>query len=315
MRLSVLLLAARAAAQQLPPLPLWPAGAPPPGENGFVCGPEALITTHGPYADSRRYYNVSRPTLTPFIVRNGTGAVVIIAPGGGYQHLAIDDEGYRVAALLNAGGVSALVLKYRVPQRPAPAGAAFAAAELMDAQRALGVARLHAGEWGVNVSRVGFLGFSAGGHLSAHVAAAWRARTYPRVDAADDFSARPDFSLLMYPWMLLEKNNASSTTLAPELLPVDAELPPAFIANNLDDTTAWPENALVYQRARVLAGAPAGALHLYPRGGHGFGVCAELDPVGGFEMCCDWVNHALRFMQFIGAAPGWPANLTARAYA
>ena len=287
---ALLLLAARAAAQQLPPLVLWPAGSPPPGEDGFVCGPEATITTHGPYADSRRVYNVSQPTLTPFLVHNGSGAIVLIAPGGGYQHLAIDDEGYRVAALLNSGGVSALVLKYRVPQRPAPPGAAFALAQLMDAQRAMGVARLHAAEWGVNASRVGFLGFSAGGHLSAHVAAAWRVRAYARVDAADDLSARPDFSLLLYPWMLLDKNNASSTAIAPELLPVDAALPPAFIAQNLDDTTAWPENSLVYARARVAAGAPPGVLHLYPHGGHGFGVCAELDPVGGFEMCCEWVR-------------------------
>ena len=81
-----LLFAASSFAQQLDPLEIWPSG-PVPGENGFKCGPEALIETKGPYANDRRYYNVSRPTLTPFLVHNGTGAAVIVSPGGGYSEL------------------------------------------------------------------------------------------------------------------------------------------------------------------------------------------------------------------------------------
>jgi acetyl esterase/lipase len=286
---------------------LWPAGAPPPGENGFVCGPERLIVTHGPYADSARYYNVTQPTLTPFLVSNGSGAAIIIAPGGGYDHLAFWDEGTRVAAKLNAGGVSALLLKYRVPMRPASPGAPFAAAQLMDAQRAMGLARENAAAWGLNASRIGFMGFSAGGHLTAHISGSWAERLYPRVDPADDLPCRPDFSLLVYPWRLL--GSANATALAPELN-VTAAHPPSAFFQNLDDTTAFPEDSLMYARALLLAGAPKGSVHMYPKGGHGFGVCAEFNPVGGFELCCEWPAHALRFLQGLGAAPGWPGNIT-----
>ena len=330
--------ASAASAPPPPPLELWPAGSPPPGENGFVCGPERLVVTHGEYADSARYYNVTVPTLTPFLVTNGSGAAVVIAPGGGYDHLSFWDEGTRVASKLNAGGVSALLLKYRVPMRPAAPDAPFALAQLMDAQRAMGLARANAAAWGLNASRIGFMGFSAGGHLTAHLSGAWAERAYPRVDPADDLACRPDFSLLVYPWRLLGAANA--TALAPELN-VTRDHPVSAFFQNLDDPVAFPEDSLVYARALLLAGAPNGVVHMYPQGGHGFGVCAQLNPVGGFEMvrqlaaphtrvhlfahapqpltlslirppaqCCEWPQHALRFLQGLGFAPGWPANIT-----
>ena len=307
-RLLLALCCASAAAQALAPLLLWPAGQPPPGENGFACGPEKLVTTVGPYASDRRYYNVSQPTISPFLVANGTGAAVVVAPGGGYGELNWDDEGTRVAARLNRMGVSAFVLKYRVPKRP-DVSAGFGSAQLMDAQRAMGLVRAGAAGWSVNASRVGFLGFSAGGHLTAHISTTWAARAYPRVDAADDLPCRPDFSLLLYPWMLLAGNKPGADALAPELN-VTREHPPAFFAQNLDDTTAWPENSLMYTRALREAGAPAGAVHLYPKGGHGFGLCVELDPVGGFEQCCEWPLAAQRFLQQGGWAPGFPQNIS-----
>lgn len=289
----------------LDPILLWPPGAPAPGENGFVCGPEKAVNTSSPWNWQRRFYNVSIPTLSAYLVQNGTGAAVVVAPGGGYDHLAYDDEGVRVAYKLNQMGVSALVLKYRVPRRPDAAGQPWASAQLMDAQRAMGLARQNAGAWGFNASRLGFLGFSAGGHLTAHISTVWQARNYPRQDAADDLPCRPDFSMLLYPWMLLAGNSRSSTELSPSL-PVTRDTPPAFVAQNLDDTTAFPENSLVYTRALHLAGVPPGSLHMYPSGGHGFGVCAEVDPTGGFLQCCEWPFHAQRFLQNLGFAPGWP---------
>ena len=298
--------AAASAQQQLDPTPLWPTGQPIPGEGSYHCGPEALINTSTAYNWGRRYYNVSIPTLTPFLVSNGTGAAMVIAPGGGYGHLAWDDEGLRVAQRFNEMGISALVLKYRVPLRPDAAGLPWASVPLMDAQRAMGVARENAGAWGFNASRVGFLGFSAGGHLSAHLATTFAKRLYPRQDAADDRPCRPDVSGLLYPWMLLNKQD--STNLSAELN-VTADTPPTFIAQNMDDTTAWPENSLMYARALHLAGAGKPVVHLYPFGGHGFGVCAQLDPVGGFQQCCDWVAAFQRFMQNWGFAPGWPSGL------
>ena len=103
------------------------------------------------------------------------------------------------------------------------------AAQTMDAQRAMGVARLHAAAWGLNASRLGFTGFSAGGHLTARISTNWAARLYARVDAADDLPCRPDFSLLIYPWALLANNFINSTELSPELA-VSASHPPACFA-------------------------------------------------------------------------------------
>ena len=173
----------------------------------------------------------------------------------------------------------------------------------------MGLVRYRAAEFNVNASRVGFMGFSAGGHLSARVATIWAERLYAPVDAADALPCRPDFSLLIYPWMLLAGNNASATELAPELV-ITAAHPPAFLAQNSDDTTALPQGLLVYTHKLIAARAPHPVAHLYPQGGHGFGECAQLDPIGGFEMCCEWTAHALRFMQGLGLAPGWPANIT-----
>ena len=111
--------------------------------------------------------------------------------------------------MYNRFGVSAFVLKYRVPARPDKPGLPHWWAPLQDAQRAMALVRAGAakGTWpGINASRVGFTGFSAGGHLTAHLSTAWRVRTYARQDAADDISSRPDFSVFMYPWMLLPQN-------------------------------------------------------------------------------------------------------------
>ena len=316
--LALLLLCASGGAHADPEqVEIWPPGAAIPGEGDFVCGPEFVQTRQYVNLTDRIFYNVTRPSLWPYIVSNGTGAAVLVAPGGGYSHMNWDDEGTRVALRLNRMGVSALVLKYRVPVRPQddPALPPFAA-QLMDAQRAMGVARARArqGAWDFNASRLGFAGFSAGGHLTASVATHWQARLYARVDAADDESCRPDFALMLYPWMLLRDNNRTAGSLAPNFV-VNASHPPAFLAQNMDDDTAYPEGAMLYARTLVEARAPAPTLHLYPHGGHGFGVCSELNPArfaaaNAFQACCDWPLHAQRFLQELDLAPGWPTNVS-----
>ena len=207
-------------------------------------------------------------------------------------------------------GVNALVLKYRIPARPQADPLPAFAAQLMDAQRAMGVARLRATEWGLNASRIGFMGFSAGGHLTAHISTNWRFRLYARVDGADDLPCRPDFSLLLYPWNILLDNNASAAELQPDIV-VNASHPPAFIAQNIDDTTAWPQGSMLYARQLLESRAPLPTLHLYPRGGHGFGVCSEVntDPEQPFEACCDWPAAALRFLEELGVVEGWPRTI------
>jgi hypothetical protein len=257
---SLLLAAVRADPSQVE---IWPQGDVPPGEGTFVCGPEFVQTRQYTNVTDRVLYNVTRPTLWPYLVTNGTGAAVVIAPGGGYTHENFDDEGTRVALRLNRMGVSALVLKYRVPVRPQAPGLPPFAAQLMDAQRAMGVARqrARAGTWAFNASRLGFMGFSAGGHLTAQISTHWHARLYARVDAADDESCRPDFSLLIYPWMLLEDNNRTAGRLAPNFV-VNASHPPAFIAQNMDDDTAFPEGSMLYARTLLESGAPVPTVHL-----------------------------------------------------
>lgn len=291
---------------------IWPAG-PVPGENGYVSGAEKIVTRQYVGVTDRIYYNVSRPTLWPYLVGSGgSGAAVIVAPGGGYAEMNFDDEGTRVAARLNLMGISALVLKYRIPARPPAAGLPeLGGVQLIDAQRAMGVARYHAEEWGFNASQVGFMGFSAGGHLTALISTNWAFRLYDRIDAADDLPCRPDFSLLLYPWKLLNENDLNKSTLSPSIL-VNARHPPAFFAMNLDDPIAEPQGALVYTRQLLESRAPKSALHLYPEGGHGFGVCSELntDPTRRFQECCDWPQAALRFLQDKGFANGYPTDIS-----
>ena len=277
---------------RLSPWPLWPSHSVP-GERPGQIGPEAKSY---PFPDDEHLTNVTWPTLTPHLLRGEeqhARSVMIVAPGGGYELLAWDKEGTDVAMWLNSIGLSALILKYRVPDR---SWLSFGEAPLMDAQRAMGVARQAAAihpELGLNASSVGFIGFSAGGHLSAHLATtcstAPHRRSYTRVDAADDLSCRPDFSLLIYPWRLQEDAKR---------LNVSASHPPAFLAHAEDDPTAPVLSAsLPYYTRLVKAKAPPSEIHIYPRGGHGYGRCtigASKEMAG--EEVCSWDERAARFL-------------------
>ena len=194
--------------------------------------------------------DVSQPSLTPFLVTNGTGAAIIIAPGGGYHDLAWSKEGVDVAHMYNSIGVSAFVLKYRVPARPQLAGLPKWWAPLQDAQRAIGLVRANAKQYGLNASRIGFTGGSAGGHLTAHISTTFAERAYAKVDAADEVSCRPDFSIFQYPWMLLPDNKVpawgAAYSLADELSGMSADHPPSAFIQNIDDTTAPPQGTMAY---------------------------------------------------------------------
>jgi acetyl esterase/lipase len=212
---------------------------------------------------SRLLYNVSVPTLTVFRPARDkdTGAAVIVAPGGGYNLLAWDHEGEEVAAWLNSLGVTGIVLKYRVPRRPDNPKA-----HLQDAQRAVSVVRSKAKEWGIDPNRIGMLGFSAGGHLTAHLCTNFEQRAYEPFDDADKVSCRPDFAVLVYPGGVVGKGKDE---LNPEIR-VSKETPPAFLVHCGDDKVP-AENSVAYYLALRKAGVPA-ELHLYAAGGHGFGL-------------------------------------------
>jgi acetyl esterase/lipase len=213
-----------------------------------------------------RIGNVSNPgfTVYPAPKEKATGAAVVVFPGGGYRILALDLEGTEVCEWLNSIGVTGVLLKYRVPARE---GGPRYAAPLQDAQRAVGLVRARAAEWGIDPKKIGVLGFSAGGHLAAAVSVNYERRAYDAADAADQVSCRPDFTVLIYPAYLTGKDGLES--LAPELT-VTASTPPAFIVQTEDDNVKV-ENAISWFVALKKAKVPA-EMHLFPSGGHGYGL-------------------------------------------
>lgn len=245
---------------------VWPGTAP--GEKGDI-GEEKDTTkpTDNLVAGKRvvRLGNVSKPTLTfyPAPKRKDTGTTVLVVPGGGYHILAMDLEGTEVCEWLNSVGVSAVLLKYRVPAR---AGLPRHAAPLQDAQRAMGLLRSRSGEFGIHPGRLGAIGFSAGGHLVAALSSA-TARSYSRLDSADDLNARPDFNIIIHPGYLVLKEQGDN--VAPEVS-VSTDYPPTFLAMTQDDPVRV-ENAVLYYMALKQAGVPS-ELHAYPTGGHGYGL-------------------------------------------
>lgn len=267
--------------------PGWPGPETRRGNDGSGCG-----ANHSTMCD--HIYNVSAPTLTQFLVANGTGAAIIIAPGGGYKDLAWTKEGLDIARLYNSMGVSAFVLKYRVPARPAVEGLPKWWAPLQDAQRAMSVVRARAKEWGVDTSRIGFTGFSAGGHLTAHISTTWDNRAYANIDSSDDVSSRPDFSLFMYPWMLLEGNRKQQPWVIAKELDIKSTHPVSFFCQNEDDNAALVEGTLAYYLKLKDSKAPMSDLKLFPKGGHGFGLCQGMKQV---EEVCSWPEAASRFLQ------------------
>lgn len=266
------------------PIRLWPGEAP--GEKGGLGAETDTMKPTDKLVANRtvsKIANISDPTIEVFRpdgVRD-TGAAVLVCPGGGYYILALDLEGTETCAWLNSIGVTGVLLKYRVPRRE---GRPPYAAPLQDAQRAMGLIRLHAREWGIDPARVGALGFSAGGHLCAALGAAGP-RTYPRVDAADDLGSRPDFLVLVYPAYLVAKGGLG---LNPEVA-VGAGAPPAFLAAAENDTE-HVEDTLGYALALEKAGVPA-ELHVYPTGGHGFGLRPTRDAATTWpERTAEWMR-------------------------
>lgn len=254
---------------------LWPKGAPGEkkgniGEEKDMSKPNEGLVAGKPLI---RLGNVSNPTLTiyrPATPKDG-GAAVIVCPGGGYGILALDLEGTEVCDWLNSIGVTAALLKYRVPVR---AGQERYAAPLQDAQRALGLVRSRAKEWRLDPKHIGILGFSAGGHLSAAASNNCQKRTYDPIDAADETSCRPDFTLLIYPAYLTTKEDPYA--LAPEIS-VTTNTPPAFILQTEDDAVKM-ECSLAYAMALKKSKVPL-ELHVYPTGGHGYGMRPTEKPV------------------------------------
>ena len=253
-----------------------------------LAGAESASTTAGTDKVAGKPYvwveNVTQPTLTVYSPDGAnTGAAVVVFPGGGYKGLAIDLEGTEVCDWLVSRGITCGVLKYRVPDSGPHYDEsckchkdAVAPMALEDAQRALGLVRFHAPEWHIDPSKVGVLGFSAGGHLAADVSTHWARRLYPAVDPADEESCRPDFAVAIYPGHMREKTT-TEFALNPAL-PVSRDTPPTFLLQSVADPVDPVENSLVYYIALKKAGVPV-EMHLYGSGGHAFGLRPTGDPI------------------------------------
>ena len=255
---------------------LWPKGAPG-NEPKLEAERDTTKDTDNNVAGRRliRLGNVSDPTLTvyPAPKEKANGAAVLVCPGGAYNILAMDLEGTEVCERLNEMGMTAVLLKYRVPRR---SGREKHAAALEDAQRAMGLIRQSAQEWGIDPNRIGVLGFSAGAHLSAAVSTAEKPeeRTYEKVDAADELSNRPNFTVLIYPGYLTPDNDGA--VVSPELK-ITSETPQTFMVMTVDDPVRV-ENVLTFSAALKKAKVPF-ELHVYPTGGHGYGLRKTDNPV------------------------------------
>lgn len=256
------------------PVKLWPKGAPQE-KGGLPQEADQTKPTDNLIAGKRliRLGNVTDPTITVYKPpkEKDTGASVLVCPGGAYFILALDLEGTEVCEWLSTIGVTGILLKYRVPRRP---DREPHAAPLEDAQRAMGLIRANAKEWQLDPKRVGVLGFSAGGHLAAALSTNYAKRNYERVDAADDLSCRPDFAVIVYPGYLVAKEGGPA--LAKELT-VDANTPQTFLVQAQDDGVPV-ESAVYYWLALKKAKVPS-ELHIFPTGGHGYGLRKTNEPV------------------------------------
>ena len=241
---------------------LWPGKAP--GETKEL-PPEGLQKQKDEKDTIKRLANVSEPTIAIYspAKEKANGTAVIVAPGGGYSILAIEHEGTQVCEWLNSLGVTAVLLKYRVPRRTGQTPDNLAM--IQDAQRAATLVRSMQTELGINPDRIGMLGFSAGGHLTA-CACLMKKRMYDAVDKMDEsYSHEPNFGLLIYPGGVIDEGGA----LKPEF-EVAKDSPPMFFAHSSDDGVS-SENSVALYLALTKNKVPA-ELHLYASGGHGYGM-------------------------------------------
>lgn len=277
---------------------IWP-GVPP--DAHAVASPENDTNpeTKSPVAGKPWVYvgKVSHPTMTVYSPKEkNTGAAVVVFPGGGYWILAIDLEGTEVCDWLTSKGITCVLLKYRVPGDglfPRSGSYPKSPMALEDAQRTVGLVRFHAAEWHIDPHKIGVLGFSAGGHLVAAISTNFQKRLYPAVDAADKESCRPDFAVALYPGHMLE-HTKKNFELNP-YIPVTSQTPPTFLLQAEDDPVDSVENSLVYYAALKKAKVPV-EMHLYPHGGHAFGLRRTAFPITAWP---DLVENWLRTIGMI----------------
>jgi acetyl esterase/lipase len=303
-------------------IPIWPAAPPDPqpvrgSEYAKSSGTRSMVAGKSIIGLS----NVTVPTMTVYSPKGqNTGAAFVVFPGGGYQILAIDLEGTEACDWLTARGITCIVLKYRVTDTGAyPKSGPYPEAPqaLEDAQRTMGLVRLHAAEWHIDPHKIGVMGFSAGGHLVAAISACSEKRLYKTIDAADKESCRPDFAVALYPghlspsaaeWDAKQGTKKFAVPHAPHVSAFDSNLeltpfihvtpqtPPTFIVESENDHVDSVFDALAYYIALQKAGVPV-EMHLYAQGGHAFGLRHTDLPIS------DWPQLMEIWLRTIGMIP------------
>jgi len=262
---------------------LWP-GTPPGGSSIHL--PPVRVTKHEPHymtPSDRALDQIGAPAMQVLRAARSDGSAMIIAPGGSYTREMVDLEGLDVARHFRDAGVTCFVLRYRLP------GEGWqnrSDVPLQDAQRAMRLVRANAASYGVDPARIGFMGFSAGGHVACSIATRFAAKVYDPVDAADNMDARPSFSVPMYPVVTMgpgAHQGSRDKLLGPDPSPalidayscekhVPADTPPTFLALAADDNVVPPmPNAGAYYAALLTAKVPA-EMHMFEAGGHGFAI-------------------------------------------
>lgn len=297
-------------------LPIWPNGVGP-GSEGMKLQQNIFERSPNPKAPNRAVVGVTRPTLTVFAPAKPNGTAIIITPGGAYVHEGIDNEGSDIAPPFNAAGITVFVLQYRLPGEGhnGSNGKDGKARDipLADAQRAIRYVRAHAAEWGINPSKIGVMGFSAGGHLAASLATKYASTVFAPQDAVDQLSARPDFLVLIYPLITMAEpgRHKDSREALLGLNPTEQEvfdyslenkvhkdMPPTFIALAANDGIVAPQtNSLLYQQRLVAQRVPV-EMHVFADGWHGFGTRGAI----GWRIAI-WPQMTLDWMSSIGMRP------------
>ena len=262
---------------------LWPSGLP---ANARLLPDEQIEQLKKQQTEEHLTW-VEKPTLTlyPASPETTNGCCVVVCPGGGYNILAWPKEGLELAEWFNSFGVSAVVLKCRVPRRHLK----YPHREPMqDGQRALRLVRYNAAEWNIDPERIGLLGFSAGAHLSLMVATQHQSDSYVRIDTADDVSARPDFVCPIYV-AYLGPNYSDDRPELGSLVKISQNTPPTFMAVTLDDSYRGVQTGLLLNQFKQ-AGVSAES-HIYAVGGHGYGIRPSDNPISSWHhRLQDWMR-------------------------
>lgn len=259
--------------------------------------------TTGGNGEIVRIGNISAPELTVYLPKPeiATGSAVLIIPGGGYSIVAIDHEGFEVAKWLNTLGIAGIVLKYRLPSDVIMDNKSIG--PLQDAQEAMRVIRRNAEKWNLKTDKIGVIGFSAGGHLASTLSTHYDEKVY---ELKDNTSARPDFSILIYPVITFDaafthkgsRNNLIGENPSEDQvkkfsneLQVNSQTPPAFLVHSSNDEAVPVQNSILYyqqlQKNKVQA-----EMHIFQKGGHGYGLAKNRGTESGWPaLCANWLKE------------------------